>query len=275
MHGSLAQVLPYRVRLAILRACTLLRGPRKHLYCVGLPKTGTHSVAGLFKSSFHAAHEPRYRQLIEPLRAKSVDELECDQFHRLMVERRFRLWLDLESCHVLGQFAPRLAALFPDAKFIMTVREPKSWLDSMIDDQFFHLDDRGYRPWWPIYDCYFGARPQVFEDCEAELQSANLYALRSYLRYYRRTQERILDAIPQHRLLVVETRQLADRSDEIAKFSGVSLGALDVGKSHSYQRPQKSGILSRMDATFVQNCVDEEAGDIKSQLADMARVEWK
>lgn len=271
---ELGHALGARIKWPLLKGMAIARGRRRHIYCVGLPKTGTHSIANLFSSNYAAAHEPRYLRLIRPLQAKCWGRADPAALRAVLRLRRYRLWLDLESCHVLGQFVPELVETFADARFILPVREPWAWLDSMIDDQFLHLDDPGYQPWWAVYDCYFGPRGQDFPEQESALQQAGLYPLRSYLRYYAQTQRNIIQAVPAERLLVLPTRAIGERLPALARFSGVPLAQLNAQGSHSYRRSRHSGLLAGIDKAYVAQVMAEELRDWPLTLGRMAGETW-
>lgn len=61
---------------------------------------------------------------------KNVSESEIEN---VLTMRDIFLNLEVEAAHYLYMLVPYLADLFPDAKFILTVREPRSWLNSEIN----------------------------------------------------------------------------------------------------------------------------------------------
>jgi len=102
-----------------------------HVYCVGMPRTGTTSIQRLFSDSFRSWHEPYFLRLTELAMDRAKGSI-CDPELSDYFERRDRqMWLDMESSHVLSFFSDLLASSFSDAKFILTVREPESWLRSV------------------------------------------------------------------------------------------------------------------------------------------------
>src|SRR5690348_13414736 len=100
---------------------------RFHAYCIGAPKTGTTSIAAMFRAHYRAAHEPSAqatnRLVIGALESKIAGESLVQHLRT----RDATLGLELESAHPLGYLGGALARVFPGARFIITLREPKSW----------------------------------------------------------------------------------------------------------------------------------------------------
>lgn len=239
-----------------------------HLYCVGAPKTGTHSVAGIFSTRYRAEHEPywwRLAPVLEALRAGAQDaEVRAVQLVR---KRRLELDLDLESCHALGALVPALARSFPDARFILPVREPRAWLDSMLEDQIYGQGEPQYAAWWRVYDCYFGSRETAKWPAEEwAIREKGLYPLRAMLQYWRDHHLRILDHVSPDRLLILRTADLGRSSETLARFAGVAPSSLDMTQSHRYSRHQRTGLLDRVAPDHVDRLVNEITGDLPARL---------
>ena len=236
----------------------LLRPRRLHLYCIGAPKTGTVSIANLF-SRYQSRHEAVLDVTMDALRAAHEGTASERQLMRMLRQHDRELYLEVESSYPMAVFAPLLVKLFPRARFLLTVRDPRSWLDSIINQHVnfpIHLPPREtQRPIDLIFrdlrTYLFGRFGEEFAPEEEVLREQQLFPLAGYLRGWARHNRSVLDAVPAHRLLVLRTEQLAEQVPRIAAFAGVPAESLDPDQSHSHRAPQKHGLLERIDPDFV------------------------
>ena len=230
--------------------------PRKfQVYCVGAAKTGSTSLASMF-ASYRAAHEPdtiRTNQLV-------IDWLE-QKIERSDMERRFhnrdrRLKLELESSHPLGYVSDILAQIFPDAKFIITIREPYSWLESRLN---FHYQTDP--PVWKAYRKYFWTdRHSGYAPEETLLMNFGLCSLDTYLSQYADHYARVFSNIPEERSLVLKTSQLSQSIAKIADFLGVKESTIRL--AHSKKSPNKIQPLKEMNPQFVKSKIYHHCHDL-------------
>lgn len=255
----------------------LLRPRRIHVYGVGAPKTGTHSIANLFSEHYRSAHEMQVERTTHLLQKRYAGGLQ--RLASAVRERERRWRLECESAHLLAHFADVLADEFPRAKFILTVREPRSWLRSVIDQciknprtEFLH--DQEFRCWIRLRDLYFGVPPEEYPVPERPLAANDLHTLDGYLSYWTRHNRMVLDAVPSDRLLVVRTRELSDSIDRIAAFMGVSPSTLAREKSHSYKAPKRYELLDEVDEGYVQDKITEHCSGVMARLDETKSVSF-
>ena len=111
---------PYRVR-------------RAHLYGLGLAKSGTSSVHRMFSRSVRTAHEPQLLALIDQYldwAGGRVSEREMSEWVRA---RDRKLALEVDSSWVNFMILEFLLREFPDARFMLTIRDCYSWLNSTLN----------------------------------------------------------------------------------------------------------------------------------------------
>ena len=94
-------------------------------------KTGTHSVAAVFARDHRAAHEAGAKELMAVLFAVADGTATLRDVRNHLVDRDARLALDMDASLVNGEVVADLVALFPGSRYVLTVREPHAWLDSM------------------------------------------------------------------------------------------------------------------------------------------------
>jgi hypothetical protein len=109
------------------------RARRVHAYCIGLGKTGTHSIAAMFADSLRSAHEPD-RYYVVAVTARPGRQPATPARLRAWLRRRDRLHrLELESSSLITDWLPHLVEIFPAAKFIFPIRDPYTWLESVLN----------------------------------------------------------------------------------------------------------------------------------------------
>ena len=233
---------------------------RFQIYCVGAAKTGTTTVAEMFKDSYRAEHEPE----TEPTNQFVIDYLErkidAGSGEKILLARDRRLNLELESAHPLGYASGMLAGLFPEAKFIITLREPYSWLESRLN---YHYQKNP--PAWRSYREYFWTdRQQGYPEEEAILAKHELCSLDVYLAQYADHYRRVLSSVPENRRLVVKTHELEERLPAIAEFAGIPHDTLQV--SHGKRSPSKIQPLKVMNPRYTREKIWRHCSEIITEF---------
>src|SRR5262245_13877986 len=72
-----------------------------HAYCIGTPKSGTHSIAEVFGTRYRVAHEPEYDLLIETILSASSGAIDHSRLAKFVRARDKQLNLELECSHPL------------------------------------------------------------------------------------------------------------------------------------------------------------------------------
>lgn len=240
-----------------------LRPPRFHAYCVGTAKSGTHSVAGMFEDRYRAAHEPEDEDFLglflEVQAGRTAPEELVQAVHCL----QDRLRLELNSSSFNFWLLDILQDEFPDAKFILTIREARSWLDSFINHQLSRACSDN---WLKMREMRF--RPDEFRHPAEErvLARHGLYTLDAYLSYWARHNTEVLRKIPGDRLFVLRTEEISSRMAELARFVGVPVETLNSTKSRAYAAAQKFDILADLDPDYLSEKLEQHCGPVLSQF---------
>ena len=102
--------IPVPTRRALDR---FFAGPRAHkIFAIGFNKTGTTSLHRIFEDlGYRSLHDDRWRQLSDPLLFRFYDAFSDG------IPEDIRAW----------------DATFPEARFILQVRDLDAWLDSRIE----------------------------------------------------------------------------------------------------------------------------------------------
>lgn len=245
------------------------RPPREfHAFGVGLPRTGTLSLANLLSSNYRSEHEPETWILTHLFKQSTLgygQNLSKDQRIDILKARDNLLNLSFESNHVLGLVIDSLYDAFEDAKYILTVRDCYSWLNSTINRRQY----TGYRqPWALLADYRYGARRNYSEE-EAQLEEMGLYPVGKYFSYWSDHIHSVLTTIPSDNLLVIRTRDLSQRTHAIADFLDIPHDSLNHEKKHSHRRREKSlNIYDLVDRDYIEEQAEFHCGDLMDKFYD-------
>ena len=241
-----------------------LQPRRFHAYCVSAPRSGTHSVAGLF-ARYRAAHEPDSHLVFEALRSRASGTL-TERAVRSWLEWRDRaLWLEMEAHNLLNNVPGLLANTFPDAKFVLVIRDCYSWLESYTN---YHL---ATLPRWEasyaksVRDWQLGALGYSHGAGDRVLAQRGLYPLDAYLAFWAACNQRVLTEVPVDRLLVLRLDELDLRLRELAQFVGVPVETLDRSRAHLDAQTAKRGIVGQIDRAYLAARVQAHCGELMAR----------
>jgi hypothetical protein len=227
---------------------------RFHAYCVGTPKSGTHSIAKIFGGGYRAAHEAAYEDVIGMISAAADGSAGRDQLADFIRSRDLSLNLEMEASHLLVYFLDILLAEFEEARFILTIRDCYSWLDSQINNQLAYIEADH---WKDFGELKYRHEALLHPKEERVLAEFGLYTLDGYLSAWADHNRQVLTTVPPHKLLVVRTREISRDLQKIADFIGVPADSLNVGGTHSFKARRKFGLLSRLDEQYLEEKVNQ------------------
>lgn len=218
-----------------------------HLYCVGTGKSGTHSIAGIF-NNYRVAHDPEEHQAIRMITKMYKGQLTPSEIRMHIKKREDTLDLEVNSSVLNYFFLDELLSLFPDAKFILTIRDCYSWLDSVINHQLSYPC-----PEWlkDFYDIRY--RPMRYEHSKEDLIlfDYGLYSIDGYLACWAEHNEFVIKQVPKDRLLIIRTTDISVSLNYISDFVGVSPQTLDKKKMHLYPAKAKYHLLKKINPDFL------------------------
>lgn len=223
------------------------------LFCVGAPKTGTKSIANIFKKNYRSKHEPRYDQFAELTNKRWNHNFIKENLHNYFRRRDRELWLECESSHPIAWFSDILQEELPDSKFILTVRDCCSWLNSILNQHSKFTPN-------PQSEAY-KLRQLFFSDESKhefpELREASLFTIDGYLTYWSDHNDFVLNSVPKERLLVLPTQKISHNMDLVADFVNIEASSLDIKKSHSHQRKNSNDLINEVDPAILRNKINE------------------
>lgn len=223
-------------------------------YCVGMGKTGTTTMHAIFRNQYRSAHEPEARFLVPKIWDFVNRNIDQNQFTQYIKHQDRRLGLEMNSSALNYYLIDILVNEFSDAKFILTIRDCYSWLDSIINHHIINLDNfksNWFKHYWIVLSkmCYRTDKKHVKE--EAILANNGLYTLDGYFSYWRKCNSKILTTVPKERLLIIKTTEINQNIRQIENFLGIPLGTLPNQVRENVRR-KKFNILSQIDKDFLE-----------------------
>lgn len=187
---------------------------RPMLLVVGPWKTGTTTVATALADR-QSSHETEVWTLYRDGIAWADGRIDLAELTRRLRVRDRMLGLRIESNALLVLVIEGLVAAFPDAHFVVTVRDPRSWLESWLNQE---ATVRGRQPWERLWQRFFTADPTPADN---SLRTAGFFPLEGYLSYWAWHYQRVLDAVPSERLTVLRMQQLAEALPRLGAHVGL------------------------------------------------------
>jgi hypothetical protein len=227
-----------------------------------MAKTGTHFIASMFNAPLRCAHEPTAGNLIDILHKRVTNQLTQEQVFTYLSKRDETLQLDVDSSHINFFFIEDILHLFPQSRFILTVREPHDWANSFINDsrrnsapEWLFLRQLRFTPWLYSYPSE-----------EHVLKSNGLFPLDAYLNYWSRHNAKCLDLIPKENLMIINTSLIRQNANMIADFIRVDHKMLRLQHANQYSNSAKTNWLSLMDTEYVNHKIDYLCGGVLARL---------
>jgi len=235
---------------------------RFQCYCIGTGKTGTHSVAGIFARKYRAAHEPDTELLISTVLESAAGRKPESDVRSLLKHRDEVRLLELEADGTLYCFLDILLEEFPEALFLLTIRDCYTWLNSV----FNHNITRRPSGFWRQFDDFTFA-PWGFRHVEEEqvLADHGLRTLRHYLSHWAAHNQNVIARTPKNWLLVLRTDRIGDSAKDIAAFLRIPAHTLDLTKSHLFKNTESFDFLSKIDRTFLEENVRRYCGPLMQE----------
>ena len=237
------------IRLTYRRKC--------RLYVVGTGKSGTTSLAHMFNHTVVARHEPMQSEVVQALQDLHKGRIDRADLRALVLRRDKEYYADVNSAGLNATFVDILLEEFPDALFLLTMRDPYSWLDSLFN-MIMNSTTLQERKRKALHRELQLKHPPEEQSLEAEgLPTLNI----SFARWNQRNQK-VLSTVPEHRLLIVKTRDITKRAYEIADFAGLPRSSIQLSRSHQHKAPRKHHLLEGIDRKYLDMKVQEHCGSL-------------
>lgn len=191
-----------------------LKPQEKRIFCIGLPRSGTHSMAKILKDNFDlkGEHEPQASVVLDFITSKRSDK----QTEEFIKSRDKILRYDFEASYYQILFIEYLVKIFPNSYYILTVRDPLDWVKSIKNN----ILKKGYvdnNIWGKFIYEVFGNLNHDYD----KTKKKNYVVAEEQLDYYQKHIDLALAHIPKNRLLILDTYEINNKMDTISKFIGV------------------------------------------------------
>ncbi len=257
MLAYLKKIVPNGIKQRIKpHLLSVLRPRRFHAYCVGTAKSATSSVHSMLKARYRSDHEPEDEELIKVILSVQAGSTSPDDLAKFVRQRDKRMWLEMDSSNLNCFILRSLVEAFPEAKFLLTIRDCYSWLDSQVNHMLYRPVEKNSL--WPkIRDLRFGIRRRDYPKEEQVLAENNLYALDGYLSYWTKHNTEVLKAVPRQKLLIIRTHEFTGDVDKIVKFLGIPGDTINRSKTHENKARRQFNILNKIDKEYLRAKVEQ------------------
>ena len=88
---------------------------------------------------------------------------------------------------------------------------------------------------------------------------------------------KVLETVPEDRLLVLPTNRISERLKETCDFVGCPIEEVNKSRSQSFKNPVKSDILQQVDREYIIKKLDRHCNhliDRAAQFPQLASEEW-
>lgn len=241
------------------------RPRRFHLIGVGLPKTGTTTLAAIF-ARHRWGHEHAFEPCVDVLHRRLVGNGSDAEVAEAWLARDAEARLECDSASFHHYAAPLLPGMFPDARYVLTVRDPAAQAGSFVNMMVRNAARHGGT--MPPWQRRMGALmigdfdPALYADPEALTRALPSLADR-YLDHWAAGIDRVVGALPRDRVLVLETGQLARSLPALAAHAGVPVDTLVP--AHENAGPEKQDWLSTL--PDLAERVAERCGSSQARMA--------
>lgn len=261
MNPRLKRQVRSRIRSALgdVRLLPLVLPRRFHAYGCGAPKTGTHSINAIF-GNYRTDHETDLRRTAK-LAIAYMDGTKSDQeVERLLRRRDRQLWLEMDSSSINGDLIKPLVRISPKAKFILTIRDVYSWIDSDINQAI--NNDPMATPLGPLHLKRRQLDVFPYTSYDEPLEAWGLGSLASFLNAWSHHNRTVLQSVPEDRLMIVRTSEIGSQIPAIAAFVGVPEETLIGRSAQTFTTKKKHGVLAQMDSGYVRELAERHCGDL-------------
>lgn len=236
---------------------------RFQAYVVGLPKTGSTSLATVF-GNYRTGHEWQMPFLLDAglkLQSGAINE---GQFWELVTPRLSQPSLEMDSatCHHL--YVDRLAQRFPAAKFIHTIRDVGGWVTATLDMAMRWRIGRELQsvPYGDSEVSYIATMTEGNYDHRAPSDTPDIDCVEPMMRFWANHMRLVPPSLPAHRSLTVRTAQLSDVLNEVASLCGVSPETLRLDLARSNVAPLRFDRLAASASDSLLRTYEEHCADI-------------
>jgi hypothetical protein len=246
---------------------------RFHAYNVGLPRTGTSSLATLF-GRYRSATEFNEQETVEHIVAWQGGALSDEAFRDYVLRRDGEGQLEMDSASFNHFYLDILIDAFPEAKFVFTIRDCYSWINSFLSlllrwrQRFLH-QGLEMPEWMTDYGHLLFGEFSWSGFASSEAVKASVPDLvEPFIRCWSTYNLQVLERLPPERSLIIRTHDLSHRLDELAAFIGVPRASLTCA-DHVGINPDPIDWLCTWDRTAFDACYARYGSEVLDHIFDL------
>ena len=183
-------------------------------------------------------------------------------------ERDARSQLEMESSHFLHHHSSVLVDLFPMARFVLTVRDPLSWIQSEITQNVRASHPR-FAIWHKLRALRYGRYNIERPEQERELGKwSAIWPIESYFKYWSDHHKTVLEQVPAERLLTIPVWEIENSVDRLCQFlcPDISPLELDLSRAHSGRSLKSIDLYAYVDQNYIEKLAEEHCGESIDRL---------
>jgi Sulfotransferase domain len=239
-----------------------------HVYGVGLARTGTTSIAAIF-GQYQSEHDFMFEETMSQIAGWQEGQVSHELFEKFILDRDRQGQLELDSACFNHHFLHILIEHFPEAKYIFTVRDCYSWLNSVLNMGLRYAE--GIPDWMLMFrrysKFYIGYEiERIVVSSRAAMLEEMPKVVDGLLAYWQQHNQHILELLPPARSLIVPTHKISQSLEQIANFVGIEPQALIETARHSNQAPPGYDWLQYLDRDWLEQRCDFYCGSLMEQL---------
>ena len=232
-----------------------MKPPRRafQLYCLSSLRTGVFVLREVFKE-YRFLRDFQIEKAEELQAARQRGRMSSGELMRYIRRRDRDGMLEVDASHVHSGWMDLLPRMFPESRYLLTVRDCYSWLDATLNQLLEVAKEPRERRRMAAVSAGRGSTLlDVFRSPEALAGRFELVADR-YLSLWAEVNRGLLAGLPAGRSLVVPVDGVAallPRVPEIARLIGVPPETLST-RFPSLPAPVRHGVLARVDPALVE-----------------------
>jgi len=232
-------------------------------FVVGLPRSGTHTIAEIFSPQI-SSHEPWPFFTVSTLLRWLQGQVDDHSIGGFVKTRHAMIDRKIEASHFLHYLSGELSTRFQNARFILTIREPKSWLYSEVNQNFVINRKSRKTIWRQLEEYRYGHYGLAAESWDSALIEKQLWPARAYLSYWRDHIGLVLNTVPTERLLILDVSQISDNIGLIEDFFSEKVIKDKDHKGGNYSKPVDMEVLPS--EQVLDQIIDEECEEVIKAL---------
>lgn len=197
-----------------------------------------------------SAHEPDALALLNLILQLDAGRIDQAVFSQLVSQVIQRQGLVLNVSQINGFIVETLYGLYPTARYVLTIRDCRSWVRSFVNHQVKRPVGQG-RYWHGFRQLRFRPDEHPYRPEDRVLEAGGLYSLDAYLSYWLWHNSVVLKTVPVGQLLVTPTLGLTGDGEPIARFLGIDPGQQDPERLNEFRGRYVTSPLDEMDQAYL------------------------